>query len=347
VILALPVRNLAGLVPLIAAGLALAGTSLGFAGYAPPVPTPGVVDTIRPNAPEAQPRTNEAVLGAVIPGYLSFWGLPPVPGQFTITDSGLVFQAARGSTTAQAFAVSLAYVDDDREVRHYVFRVDAGVFETDAPGVLLELVADPARFRAHPAGWRNNRMLVDASDTLAPLNATRRIAASPYADSLYSLFGQPRAPLGLIGRKGRSAGRLGEYIAGRDSLALDPARMMDEAQLRHALAHELGHRWQARAPAQLAMLWSGVPAIRDPKRYGYGERSEHQAEAIAFAINFLQTTAATEESPATSMALLDHYELLVPGTRTLVRYLALQPLYQQHPLRSLLTTGRVTYARAQ
>jgi hypothetical protein len=123
--------------------------------------------------------------------------------------------------------------------------------------------------------------------------------------------------------------------------------MMDEAQLRHALAHELGHRWQARAPAQLATLWSGVPAIRDPKRYGYGEQSEHQAEAIAFAINFLQTPAVTEEAPATSMALLDHYDLLVPGTRTLVRYLALQPLYQQHPLRSLLTTGRVTSVRAR
>ncbi|HZB27166.1 MAG TPA: hypothetical protein VE282_01280 [Gemmatimonadales bacterium] len=341
------VRSLAALGPLIAAGLALAGTGLGFAGYAPPVPAVPTIDTLRRETSEVAPAMAEAVLGAIIPGYLSFWGLPPVPGQFTITDSGLVFQAARGSASAQASTVSLAYVDEDREVRHYLFRVDAGVFETDAPGVLLQLAADTAWFRARAAGWRNTRMLLDASDTLAPLNATRRIAASVYADSLYSLFGQPRAPLGLIGRKGRSAGRLGEYIAGRDSLALDPSRMMDEAQLRHALAHELGHRWQARARAQLATLWSGVPAIRDPKRYGYGEQSEHQAEAIAFAINFLQTTAVTEESPATSMALLDHYDLLVPGTRTLVRYFALQPLYQQHPLRSLLTTGRVTSARAQ
>jgi len=311
------------------------------------VPAAAVVDTIRPKATDAGPAANEGALGAVIPGYLSFWGLPPVPGQFTITEAGLVFQAIRGSATTQASTVSLAYVDEDRDVRHYVFRIDAGVFETDTPGVLLDIVADPAWFRAQPAGWRSNRMLVNASDSLAPLNATRRIATSPYADSLYTLFGQPRAPLGLIGRRGRSAGRLGEYIAGRDSLALDPARMMDETQLRHALAHELGHRWQARAPAQLATLWSGVPVIRDPKRYGYGEQSEHQAEAVAFAINFLQTTAATEESPASSMALLDHYELLVPGTRTLVRYLALQPLYQQHPLRSLLTTGRITYARGQ
>ena len=88
------------------------------------------------------------------------------------------------------------------------------------------------------------------------------------------------------------------------------------------------------------MLWSGVPAIRDPKRYGYGDLSEHQAEAIAFAVNFLQTTTAASDPGESSLGLLDHYELLVPGTRTMVRYLALQPLYRYHPLRSLLTTGR-------
>jgi hypothetical protein len=140
------------------------------------------------------------------------------------------------------------------------------------------------------------------------------------------------------------AGRLGEYILTRDSLALDPARMTGEAQLRHALAHELGHRWQARAKAQLAMLWSGVRSIRDPKRYGYGSLSEHQAEAIAFAISFLQTTAGSPEGGDGALALLDHYDLLVPGTRIMVRYLALQSPYQHHPLRSRLTSGRITYA---
>jgi hypothetical protein len=88
----------------------------------------------------------------------------------------------------------------------------------------------------------------------------------------------------------------------------------------------------------LGILWSGVPPIRDPKRYGYGDPAEQQAEAIAFAINFLQTTARGPETPASSLALLDHYELLVPGTRTMVRYLSLQPLYRNHPLHWLLTT---------
>jgi hypothetical protein len=176
------------------------------------------------------------------------------------------------------------------------------------------------------------------------VRTAREIAASPYADTLYLLFGRPRAPVGSIGPRGRAAGRLGEYIAGRDSLAFDPARMTGEAQFRHALAHELAHRWQARASSQLATLWTGVPAIRDPKRYGYGELSEHQAEAAAFAVSFLQATATRQSRTTVSLSLLDHYELLVPGTRTLVRYLALQPVYRNHPLRSILTVAPFRYA---
>jgi hypothetical protein len=215
------------------------------------------------------------------------------------------------------------------------------VFETDAPGPLLDVAAHPRWLDSlGSTEWGNERPLVDASDSIAVWRTARQIAASPYADSLYALLGKPRAAVGLIGRRGRIAGRLGEYIASRDSLALDPGRMTGEAQLRHALAHELGHRWQATAKAQLGMLWWGVPPIRDEKRYGYGDRLEHQAEAIAFAINFLQTTASTAETVASSLTLLDHYELLVPGTRTMVRYLSLQPIYRNHPLRSLLTTGR-------
>jgi hypothetical protein len=114
--------------------------------------------------------------------------------------------------------------------------------------------------------------------------------------------------------------------------------MIGTAQLRHTLAHELGHRWQFRAPGQVATLWRGVDAMRDPKRYGYGTTTEHQAEAIAFAVDFLQTTTVAHDTE-NALTLLNHYELLVPGTRTMVRYLALQPVYRHHPLRAVLTTG--------
>jgi hypothetical protein len=279
-----------------------------------------------------------AVMGAVIPGYLSDRGLPPVRGHFIFTESGLVFEGA--GRVSEASSVSLAYLDDQDGRPVYVFRVDAGVFETDAPGPLLEVADHPEWLSGLAAPAPAERPLVDATDSAAIWRAARAMTASEYADSLYALFGRPQAPVGLIGRRGRSAGRLGEYIAGRDSLALDPARMTGPIQLRHALAHELGHRWQARARAQVETLWAGTGPIRDPKRYGFGDTSEHQAEAIAFAVSFLQTTASADTPSAQALDLLDHYELMVPGTRTMARYLALQPLYRHHPLRSLLTTGQ-------
>jgi hypothetical protein len=331
---------LRGLLPAFAAGLTLAGPALGLAAYAPS--PAGVVDSISPRKSEIPTtfptRTSHRVGNAVIPGYLSSWGLPPVQGHFTVSDSALVFQSSEGATSTWSSAVSLAYVDRDQGRSHYLFRIDSGVFETDAPGALLHLAEGRG-----PGGLKPVKEPVGRASDAGP-KTTQQIATSPYADTLYRLFGKPQAPLGVVGARGRRAGRLGEYIAARDSLALDPGRMRGEAQLRHAMAHELGHRWQARAQTQVAMLWAGVPSIRDPKRYGYGERSEHQAEAIAFAVHYLQTTLAGRSTAATSLSLLDHYELLVPGTRTMVRYLSLQPVYRRHPLRSLLTTDRVTYA---
>jgi hypothetical protein len=64
---------------------------------------------------------------------------------------------------------------------------------------------------------------------------------------------------------------------------------------------------------------------------------EHQAEAVAFAVHFLQATASSPMADGAS--LLEEYELLVPGTGAMARYLALQPIYDGHPLRRILTTG--------
>jgi hypothetical protein len=291
----------------------------------------------------------------VIPGYLSARGLPPVHGRFTLTDTGLVFLSVEGTIARfplvgpvreaggrrwRPSTVSLAYVENAGDRPVYLFRIDAGVFETDKPGVLLDVAAHPEWLDSlGPTEWEVEQPVVNSADSAALWNTAREMASSAFADSLYTLFGRPRGAVGLIGRRGRMAGRLGEYIGSRDSLAFDPGRMTGR-QLRHAMAHELGHRWQARAPGQIATLWQGVLPIRDPKRYGYDDQSEHQAEAIAFAINFLQTTSVASDPVSASLTLLDHYELLVPGTRTLVRYLSLQPLYHNHPLRSVLTTGR-------
>jgi hypothetical protein len=66
--------------------------------------------------------------------------------------------------------------------------------------------------------------------------------------------------------------------------------------------------------------------------------AEHQAEAAAFAVHFLLTTGAARD-PSGELAILDLSELLVPGTRTMARYFAMQPGFAGPPLRAVLTTG--------
>ena len=312
-------------------------------------------DSVRPGAEassRADRRTNTA-LGAVIPGYLSSRGLPPLAGQFVLTDSGLVFASADGRRREtfplvgpvrvsggrrwRAAAVTLAYVDQERDRTLYVFRLDGGVFQTERPGALLEVLDRPAWVDSLASlDWPADRPLVDPRDGAAIGAVTARLLAGSYADTLHALFGRPTRPVGRVGPRGRRAGRLGEYLAPRDSLTLDPARMVSEEQLRHTLAHELAHRWQARAPRQLAVLWQDIPAIRDDRRYGHGSVTEHQAEAVAFAVHYLQATAASGADPG---PLLEQYERMVPGTSLMARYLALQPIYARHPLRPLLTRG--------
>jgi hypothetical protein len=342
----------------LAAATLVACVSLG----APPVrgyaAMAGAGDTLRVRLADVRSDAGRShgALGATIMGYLSPRGLPPLHGVLLVTDTGLVFRSTDGRYAAvlpvvgplrgtargrwRASAVSLAYVDEELGGPSYLFRVDGGVFETSAPGPLVDLAGHPAWLDGLGSReWRAERPLVDDADAAAARGLVAAIASGSYADSLHAIFGRPARPAGLVGARGRSAGRLGEYIATRDSLALDPARMASMAQLRHTLAHELAHRWQARSGAQLAMLWQGVPPIRDPKRYGYGNRREHQAEAAAFAVHFLLATAAPGDAP-TQAAALDHYDLLVPGTRTMARYFVMQPIFRRHPLRTLLTTGR-------
>lgn len=352
---ALRAIGLAGL--LLATGAALRAAAVPpTRGYA----ATGVAgDTLRVRlaASRAIARRDRGPLGAPVVGYLSPSGLPPVPGTLAVSDTGLVFRAADGrwATTLplvgpvrrsaqgrwRASAVSLAYVDASLGRPSYLFRVEGGIFETVTPGGLLEVAAHPAWLDSLVSRERTAELpLVNAGDEAAVRVLLSEVMNGAYADSLFSLFGRPGRPAGVVGERGRAAGRLGEYVAARDSLALDPGRMTSVGQLRHTLAHELAHRWQARAAGQLAVLWKGVPPIRDPKRYGYDNVSEHQAEAAAFAVHFLLATAATPDAGGQA-AVLDHYELLVPGTRTMAHYFAMQPLFGRHPLRVWLTSGKV------
>ena len=140
-------------------------------------------DTLRVRLAGHRTRAARAVraMGAVVPGYLSARGLPPVHGRFTVTDSGLVFRSSAGVTARyplvgpvrhargrrwRASAVSLAYIDDNGGRLTYVFRVDAGVFETEAPGPLLDLASHPMWLDNLPrTDWVRDQPLVRPGDS--------------------------------------------------------------------------------------------------------------------------------------------------------------------------------------
>jgi hypothetical protein len=273
-----------------------------------------------------------------VPGYFSAEGLPPVFGDLQLTRCGLLFRSSDGALLVRRRRLvegcskgdikwwrvrfSLAYLIEANGQTSYLFRLDNGIFETSAPGELLRLADQPL--------W------LDAPDFSLRSNVHHPpIVEAGFTDTLYALFGRPRA-LGPVGADGRRRVDLAEYVAGSDSVALDLERISSQAQLRHALAHELAHRWATRFPARLDSLWKGVPAIQDPQRYGYRHAWEQGAEAVAFAVHFLQTTASGKEREENPLTLLDHYEILVPGTRVLTSYLVLQPVYRAHPLRAVL-----------
>ena len=285
-------------------------------------------------------------------GLLSIGGLPPVPGTLSLDGGSLIFQPAEGGTpvayplyrvansrghAVRRPAVTLLGIDRTRGDGVYLFHLDGAVLETASPGVLQALVSEPSRVDSLGEAWATDRFaLVDPRDTVAQLAAVRQLAATTYADSMFRLFGTPSRPLGLVGERGQRAGRLGEFIASRDSISLSPARMTTPAQLRHALAHELAHRWQRAMPGEFEALWEGVEPIHDSLRYGFANEQEHQAEAVAFAVHFLQTTAAPDLPTDAALDLLQAYERLVPGTTVMARRLAAQPIYRYHPLASTL-----------
>ncbi len=297
-----------------------------------------------------------ASLPAGVPGYFSRNGLPPVPGVLTLTASGLTFRSPGGTvllsyqtihanepvhaSQRSASRARLAYTGKLGSRVSYVFRIKDGVFETAEPGGLPNILTQLALLERVPSNPVHG-----IADAAAAAGVIRRLSQSAYADTLYALFGKPARPVGSVGSRGIRMGNLAEYVSPRDSVALDPVHITSQDQLRHAFAHELGHRWEQREMGRVDSILANVLAMGDPERYGYGSRAEHRAEAIAFAVHFLQSTMADPSSDG--LDLLEHYELLVPGTRAMVGYLILLPTYRRHPFRATLAEQQASLPLVQ
>ncbi len=332
-----------------AAAIWFAPTAAGIASPAYRAP----LDAAGPAAAAAGPGDPESAVAALelaaeIPGRLSLEGLPPMPGVLQLSTRAVLFhpddgvgplyfplyrQNAWSRTHARRPGIQLYAVDSVGTGRVFLYHLERATFETASPGALRAL-GETAAWVDSVRGTVSPDVvpLVDPADDAAMVAAVRELATGTYADTLYRLFGAPDRAIGIVSRRGQAKGRLGEYVASRDSISLAPGAMIHPAQLRHGLAHELAHRWQRREKQTLARLWRGVAPIRDTLRYGYGSQQEHQAEAVAFAVHYLQTTARAGLTTWEALTLLESYERLVPGTRRLAGYLVGQPVYAGHPL---------------
>lgn len=283
-----------------------------------------------------------------IPGRLSLEGLPPIQGVLQLSPRAVLFhpndgigplyfplfrQSQWSRVPGRRPAIYLHSVDSAGPTAVFMYHLDGAVFETATPGALRAL-GETSAWVDNLAGTVSSGVipLVDPDDETAMVEMVRDLAVSSYADTLYRLFGAPDRPLGVVSRRGQAMGRLGEYVGSRDSVSLAPGAMIHPDQLRHGLAHELAHRWQRRRKRDMAAVWRGVPPIADSLRYGYRSLAEHQAEAVAFAVHYLQTTARPVFTTGERLILLESYERLVPGTRRLARHLLEQPVYAHHPL---------------
>lgn len=291
----------------------------------------------------ARSRSLQPVAGtAATPALISLWGLPPVPGTMAASGGSLVFQPAgdgelavlplfrsSGMGSARHPSVRLLEVAGGDAEPVFLFHLGGAVIETSAPGVLGEIVAEPKRVDDLGTPWTTAPLTLAAPGAPAEAFAiVQTLAKTAYADSLFSLFGRPSRALGVVGPRGERAGRLGEYLAGRDSVALSPGYMTSVAQLRHALAHELAHRWIRGHPRSADALTAVMSPIRDSLRYGFRNQDEQLAESLAFAVHFLDASRRS----GSAAALLESYERLVPGTRNAAQLLLTFPAYERHPL---------------
>ena len=283
---------------------------------------------------------------------VSVAGLPPVLGNLVQSAGSLVFQPVEGGEpvvfplfktvagSRRAPAVRLLESAGAENDSLYLFHLGDAVVEIATPGILGELVAEPARVDELGSAWTTaGRTLAPRRHLAASLAVIRELEASPYADSVFFILGAPRRAIGVVDGRGVRAGRLGEYLSRRDSIALSPSYMTSTAQLRHALAHELAHRWLREHPESAEQLAASMHPMRDSLRYGYSDRQEQMAEAVAFAVHFLQVTARRESADP---SLIGSYERLVPGTREAARLLITSPAYELHPLARGVTLAKAS-----
>lgn len=164
----------------------------------------------------------------------------------------------------------------------------------------------------------------------------QQLQASPFfQDTLTSLLvNQPQIQfMGPAGQGIQAQGR----VEGKDLIRFWGESLPTDSTARSLFAHEVGHILNLQRQEQLDFSQMAF-AVRQamertpgmPDNAGY----EYFADAFSDAVLLLSHTA---QQPQIAKEVLQAAEEARPGTSIMANYLLQFPIYQQHPLRELLT----------
>lgn len=163
-----------------------------------------------------------------------------------------------------------------------------------------------------------------------------RAFRTAFTDTLTMLLGAPSRPVTFGAMYHGDSSGDAQYTYKDDAITFNVNARRDwlnktNTELRLTLAHEWWHMAQSRVGAEFAPTWSRVPKAL-PSTYAATNEREHQAEAFAMALVWLQTTRSPAIDAQAADTTLYLSEQFVPGTRLFVSYLLSHPLMADHPI---------------
>lgn len=218
-------------------------------------------------------------------------------------------------------------------------------WKSDTKGYMGEAWVQAAQYPGAPETVERTRANYEHS-LITDAKLIKLLPRSAYVDTLKAIFGKTKIGFAKLDAEhvytGAEGGVLAQYVGISGRVVLKRPEGEPAYMYRAALTHEFVHAWQSKQPALLNNLWAKYE-IRAPlpkmANYASHSKSEHQAEAAAAAVGFLNVLNQNYLKPQMKVALGKYLDSLAPGTLIMTRVLLSHPLYAHHAVQTAPLEG--------